>query len=76
MTSLHRHLTDFDRKRHDHTEILTRIDVSQILNVLENCSKHSNDSSLRVSFYWVFSISEFLKEVHLVNELKHVLADL
>ena len=51
MTSLHRHLTDFDRKRHDHTEILTRIDVSQILTVLENCSKHSNDSSLRVSHF-------------------------
>ena len=41
LKSLQRQLSEFDRKRHDHNEILTRIDVSQILTQLQQ-QKQSN----------------------------------
>jgi len=60
--SLQRHLSEFDRKRHDHNEILTRIDVSQILTLLQQQSNSTSrdigaicletKNKVRDSFTW------------------------
>lgn len=68
MKSLQRQLSEFDRKRHDHNEILTRIDVSQILTQLQQ-HQHSNAvtreigvicgetaSKIRDSFSWTTTV--------------------